>query len=149
MKELTFTTYRMSKSRLVKKLGMKGRRDLLRMINNIVATNRQQDVKDCKHYRFLQSREVLELLKKLGEEPERFGRKVEIPDLGMTKFGLGCLFHKMSAPEFRRTINSIISERRGIDIETAKRKKQLYPNEVIDFLNRIGEVMENASPCHL
>ena len=101
--------------------------------------NRNIDHNSAQQKKYLHSGEVLKLLKKIGEPIAPFGKVVVIENTRMSRYALEGKIPFLNGNEFRRLIISIIMENRDLGFKVARYTKQLHTNEVMAFLDRIGE----------
>lgn len=136
---LKFKTYRVSKQKLLRKVKPMTVREFSGIINPIIAASRNLPLETVKHKQFLQSNEVVEFLEKIGESLDDHATLLVLATHQMDKKKLRRNFLAMSQPEFVQTINQVIHQNRQMDLMKCGYKRYLRPNEVVQFLNMIGE----------
>lgn len=135
---LKFKSYRTTKNRLWKTVKPMGNKEFSQYINPIIAENRNLPLEDVKALSFLQSKEVLAFMDKLGGDIGQ-GKVVVFDTMRTTKKILRSRIPHLSNPEFIAKINAIIIEKRKGDPVRLKCKQYLSPRELLAFLNEIGE----------
>ncbi|MFC4219031.1 hypothetical protein [Flagellimonas marina] len=136
---ISYTSYRTSKKKLLKKLKPFARREFSMYINAIVADTRNIPLSDANQIKYLRSDEVVKMLEKIGEPLEPFGKPVTIGSSRLTRFDLSIKVPYLSGLVLRRNIIRIMMESRGLGFKDVRSKKILHSNEVMEFLRSIGE----------
>jgi|GEM_PF-5586590 len=119
------------------------------LINPIIAHHRNIALADAKKQTFLQSNEVVDFLKKIGEPLKGHGKEVILGTHRMTKKDLRREFPTMSTPVFNKTLAKVVNQSRDFGNSNGEkckprtfRKQYIRPGEVLDFLKQIGELVD-------
>lgn len=146
MNSIVFTCYRTTKKGLYEAVQPYVKSKFRAIITPIIALNRSISIEDAKLVSRLNSVEVVEFCLKseipfvnLGKDVEFNGGQVEKKEV-LTKIP------HLNHLDFEKFLNPIVSDYRGVCIDEIKRVRKLNFDELIDFLEQIGEIIERESP---
>lgn len=119
------------------------RGEFARLINPIISMCREIPLLEARKKNILNSNEVVLFLKKIGEPLLEYEKRIVAPSLRMHKKELSRLVQPMSEAYFKDTITPIlVAGRKNEGPERFCRyAKTLRTNEVISFLEKIGETL--------
>ena len=113
-------SYRTTKGKLYNLVKPMGNTEFSGMINPIIADNRNIEIDQAKKEVFLQSKEVIAFLTKIGLDTVGYGKLLVFDALRTKKETVQLRLPYLSTKEFRATINPIISENRDMKPIKAK-----------------------------
>ncbi len=139
--QLKFKSYRTSKSRLWNHVKPMSEKEFANLINPIISEKRNLELDVAKQKQYLQSNEVLVFLNKIGADTSEHGKLVVLDTLRTTKKVLRERMPYQNDKVFQMRIIRIMATNRRELSENVKLRRYLMPNEVISYLEEIGEVM--------
>jgi hypothetical protein len=144
--ELEFLSFRTSKKKLLQRVKPMSKSAFAHLINPIISEYRKITLREARQKQFLQSNEVVNFLNKIGEPLEEYKSEIKINTANMNKSRFKALFKPLSDPEFAKVANGIISKSRGIDFRESRSQCYLFPKEVVQILDELGEVWRENNP---
>lgn len=116
-------------------------KEFANLINPIIADKRKMVLENAKHKQFLNSNEVLTFLEKIGADTSEHGKLLVLDTLKTTKKVLRERIPYQNDRVFQSQIIRIMALNRKELSENVKLRRYLMPNEVMLYLEEIGEVL--------